>query len=186
MTLIRDGDEEAAYELYQRYSGRLYALVRAKTGSKLAALAEPEDIVQSTFKSVLKRMQAGAYNAPAGSTLWNLLAVVATHKLSKKATHHSAQRRNVDRKVSLEGMEEGLPPDGEQDPSETFEVCMHEALSLLRPADRDVLTYRIEGYSVSEISERTGRSLRSVERSLQKMRERLATHLLGDSAALAN
>lgn len=178
--LIQGGDEDAALRLYQRYSDRLFALVRSKTGEWLEAYTEPEDIVQSTFKSVLWRMQAGNYHAPAGSTLWNLLAVIATRKVVKRANYHKAECRTADRSVPLNAINGGIAVDELEDPSESFDVCLRETLELLSPAYREVLTLRIQGYKIIEISEKTKRTKRSVERTLQKMREKLASHLLDE------
>ena len=181
--LIKTGDEDAANRLYRRYSDRLFALVRSKTGGWLEAYTEPEDIVQSTFKSVLWRMQAGNYDAPDGSTLWNLLAVIATRKVFKRAKYHTAERRSADRSISLSAVEGGVAVDQMDDPSESFEFCLRETLELLSPAYREILTLRIQGYKVDEISEQTNRTKRSVERILQKMREQLASHLLDEDDA---
>ena len=46
-----------------------------------------------------------------------------------------------------------------------------------RPADREVIHLRMLGYEVTEIADRTGRSLRTIERVLQKARTRLTAEL---------
>ncbi|WP_419189730.1 RNA polymerase sigma factor [Stieleria marina] len=177
---VRDGDEEAATILYERYARRIFGLVRSNLGEKLAASTEPEDIVQSVFKSVFRGMQSGNYEAPPGATLWNLMAVIAMNKLRSKAVHHQAQRRDTERNVPLEQMDciDAVPSD--QSSIEFFEICVRETLELLRPLDREVLSLRIQGHAVDEISELVNRSCRSVERSLQNSRRRLAGILLNE------
>ena len=123
-------------------------------------------------------MKSGHYDAPPGTTLWNLLAVIAVNKLSSKAVHHSAQCRDFNRNVPLEPDGDGLLLAADQASIEFFEICVRETLELLRPIDREVLSLRIQNHSVDEISDAIGRSRRTVERSLQKSRERLSELLL--------
>ena len=180
VVMVRDGDEEAAVMLYERYARRIFGLVQSKLGTRLGSMTEPEDIVQSVFKSVFRGMQSGNYDAPPGTTLWNLLAVIAVRKLSNKANHHSAQCRDAGRNVPLDVDTDGVEAAIDQASVEFFELCMQEALELLRPLHRAVLTLRIQGHSIDEIRGLTGRSRRTVERSLQKSRELLAESLLAE------
>ncbi len=176
LVLVRGGDEDAATTLYQRYARRVFGLVESQLGERLRSSTEPEDLVQSVFKSMFRGVQAGHYDAPPGTTLWNLLAVIAVHKLRSKAVHHRAQRRDIARNVPLEKLGEGVSVD--QSSVEFLEITVRETLELLRPLDREILSLRIQRYTVDEISEKSGRSRRTVERSLQRSREQLADLLL--------
>ena len=178
LVLVRSGDEDAAKALYERYARRVFGLVESKLGDRLRAITETEDVVQSVFKSMFRGVQSGNYDAPPGATLWNLLAVIAVHKLRRRANHASAQRRDANRNVSLESMIEGLSSD--QSSIEFLEICVRETLEVLRQVDREILSLRIQGNTVDEISEAIGRSRRTIERSLQKSRERLASLLLDE------
>jgi RNA polymerase sigma-70 factor (ECF subfamily) len=177
LVLVRGGDEDAATTLYERYARRVFGLVEAKLGNRLRASTEPEDVVQSVFKSMFRGVQAGNYDAPPGTTLWNLLAVIAVHKLRRKAVHHSAQCRDSRRRVPLDAID-GIPLD--QSSIEFLEVTVRETLEMLRPVDREILSLRVQRYTVDEISDQTGRSRRTVERSLQRSRERLSSLLLDE------
>ncbi len=176
---VRDGDELAATALYERYAHRVFELVDSKLGAQLRATTEPEDIVQSVFKSMFRGVQAGHYMAPPGSTLWNLLAVIAVNKLRRKATYQAAQRRDSQRSEVLETEDNALAVD--ESAADFLALCVRETVGLLRPLDREVLSMRIQGHSIDEISNAIGRSLRTVERSLQRCREQLAELLLDDN-----
>jgi RNA polymerase sigma-70 factor (ECF subfamily) len=178
--MVRDGDEEAATILYDRYAKRMFGLVRSNLGEKLKSATEPEDIVQSVFRSVFRGMLSGHYEAPPGETLWNLMAVIAMNKLRHKATHHNAQRRDIDRRISIDKADEMQPLATDDSSMTFFETCVREILETLRPLDREILTLRIQGNSVKDIAEQVDRSCRSVERSLQNSRETLATLLLDE------
>lgn len=174
--MIRAGDQEAASQLYDRYARRVFGLVKSKLGARLAAATEPDDIVQSVFRSVFRGMQAGNYDAPEGATLWNLLAVIAVRKLANRANHFAAQCRNVARNEPIENA--SLATTMDQASIAFLEICLRETLDELRDFDREVLTLRVQNYSVDEISELTGRAKRSIERSLQNSRLRLSDLLL--------
>lgn len=182
VVMVRDGDQEAASVLYERYARRVFGLVRSKLGPRLSAATEPDDIVQSVFKSVFRGMQSGSYEAPPGSTLWNLLAVISVRKLSSRATHLAAKCRDTSRNVPLDhgGEESSGMTDAFVDPVavEFLELCIRESLDLLRPTHRKVLALRIEGHTVDEIAAATGRARRTVERILQDSRRVLADALM--------
>ena len=176
--MVRDGDADAASILYERYARRVLGLVEAKLGARLRKATEPEDVVQSVFKSMFRGVQSGNYDAPPGATLWNLLAVIAVNKLRHQAGRLSTQRRNIDRLVSLDHAEHGIQID--ESSIEFLELCVRETLDDLRPLERDIVSLRMEGHNVDEIARATGRSRRTVERNLQKCRQRFASMLLAE------
>jgi RNA polymerase sigma factor (sigma-70 family) len=56
-------------------------------------------------------------------------------------------------------------------------LAAEEALAQLPPLQRRIVELRLQGYQVHEITELTGRSLRTVERTLQHCRQQLRTFL---------
>ncbi|TWU02261.1 RNA polymerase sigma factor [Stieleria varia] len=173
---IRNGDEYAASLLYQRYAHRLIGLIHSKMNGHVSVGTEPEDIVQSVFRSVFGRMKSDNYDAPEGSTLWSLLAVVAVRKLNKNRTYHRAQRRDIGRNVALDEANE--PYDSDDNSPDSFAVCLREAMELLLPIEQTVLLLRMDGYNVEEIAKKTKRAKRTVERSFRNIRVRLSESLL--------
>ena len=63
---IRSGDEDAALQLYYRYSEKLLKLASRETPQDLATRFDPEDIVQSVFRTFFRRAATGQYEAPEG------------------------------------------------------------------------------------------------------------------------
>src|SRR5262245_6916154 len=45
------GDQQAARELFHRYTDRLIALVRSRLTSQVGQRVDPEDVVQSAYRS---------------------------------------------------------------------------------------------------------------------------------------
>jgi RNA polymerase sigma-70 factor, ECF subfamily len=178
IALVRNGDEIAASELYQRYARRLFGLVEKKMGDRLRSQTTPEDIVQSVFRSVFRGVKSGHYDAPLGETLWNLMAIVAVHKLGNAANYLSAQRRDHGRNVPLSSLEEAVLCDSFS--ADQLELSVRETLNLLHPRDQEILRLRLKEHTVEEISELVQRSRRTVERSLQKCRVLLESTLLDE------
>src|SRR2546428_2278489 len=78
---IRRGQKDAATVLYMRYAERLRALAVAQCSPGLAKRVEPDDIVQSVFRTFFRRVTQGQYDVPAGEELWKLLLVMALNKI---------------------------------------------------------------------------------------------------------
>jgi RNA polymerase sigma-70 factor (ECF subfamily) len=174
----RGGDDLAATELYNRYARRVFALVHSQMSDWLRSVTEPEDIVQSVFKSMFRGLQGGQFEAPPGNTLWSLIAVIAVRKTRRRATHHSAQRRDAHRVAPLR--EGDATSASEQLTLKVLEMDLGQTLATLRESDRKVLLARIQGHSVEEIAQIMGRTGRTIERSLQRIREQLADLLLNE------
>jgi len=132
---------------------------------------EPEDIVQSAFRSLFRGVNAGSYVAPEGRSLWSLLAVIAINKVRRKATRDRSVAA-----VSLEQccQENGVAAVQESMSPEQFEACLVESVESLQPLEREIVRLRVQGYSVEEISDRLDRSCRTIERMFQSVRAKLA------------
>ncbi len=74
----------------------------------LRAQTEPEDIVQSVFKSVFRGMNTGNYDAPQGGTLWHLMAVIAVHKVRRNARRGTYALRDIRRLSHVEDLDSAM------------------------------------------------------------------------------
>src|SRR5262245_4158449 len=91
----RRGEDDAATELYVRYAERLRALAAAQASPDLRRRVDPDDIVQSVFRTFFRRAAAGQYDVPAGEELWKLFLVIGLNKIRAVAAHHKAACRDV-------------------------------------------------------------------------------------------
>lgn len=162
------GQGTAADDLYHRYAQRIRALARARLPQHVAARLDPDDVVQSVFRAFFENARQGLYQVPDGDTLWHLLAVVTVNKVRSLHAFHAAARRDARATV---GWQE---PDGNNPPDDLMVLAVRDVFDQLPEPERVAIELRVQGYEVAEIATRTGRSKRSVERSLQKARERLA------------
>ena len=180
---FQNGDREAAGLLYTRYAERLRALTRRKSSSALACRLDPDDIVQSVFRNFFHAAREGGYDVPPGEDLWKLLLVIALNKIRARGTFHRAAKRDVRRTRRIEGMDPyALAKENPYGQSALIflQMVAEEALAQLPPLQRQIVELRMQGYQVHEIAELTGRSLRTVERTLQHCRQQLSTFLNSD------
>jgi RNA polymerase sigma-70 factor (ECF subfamily) len=178
---FRRGQNDGPTLLYLRYAGRLRALAAAQSAPGLAARVDPEDIVQSVFRTFFRRAAGGQYDVPEGEEIWKLLLVIALHKIRNAGEFHRAARRDVrltaggaayDRALeSARGRDEGALT--------VLRLVIDEILEALPPGHRPIIEGRIEGYEVAEIAEQLRRSKRTVERVLQEFRRKLDAQIHG-------
>ena len=178
---FRDGEQDAATALYLKYAGRLEALAHSQTSPVLAARFDPEDVVQSVFRTFFRRASQGLYQVPEGDELWQLLLVLALNKIRGLATHHRAQKRDVAKTSRAEGLDQlhATAPGHTQSSLHVLRMVVDEFLGQLPESHREIATLRIEGYEVNEIAAKTRRSKRTVERVLSSLRDQLF-RLVGD------
>jgi RNA polymerase sigma-70 factor (ECF subfamily) len=177
----RDGDDSAADALFARYFARLTALARSRLSMRLAQRTDPEDIVQSVYRSFFVRVREGDYALSRGGDLWRLLAAITRHKLLRQVRHQRAGRRSADVEIPLDRLDEASLSVRGREPSPGDAAALADelehVLSGLDPLARRVLELRLQGLAIAEIAQDAGRSERTVRRSLASIRERLAGRL---------
>ncbi len=138
-----------------------------------------EDVVQSVFGSVFRRVREGLYDVPPGEELWKLFLVVALNKIRDQGRHHNAAKRDVRQTVQASFVAETFNSRVAEDRAacDFLELVVDEALQEMSPGHKQVVDLRMQGYEVQEIADRTKRSKRTVERLLQQARAHLATYL---------
>jgi RNA polymerase sigma factor (sigma-70 family) len=181
--------DEAARQLWLRFSGRLTAIVRRRLDARVLLRAGLDDVMQSLFASFFAA-GPGPNGPPRNrAELWRKMVRFTLYKVANTADHHHARRRDVRREVMLSDFEathprdERLladPPDLRHAPAEEEVAGREEFARLLAvlPEDlRAVLALRIEGYSNAQIAAAIGRVERTVELKLRAIRRLLRPHL---------
>lgn len=176
---IQTGSEDAATALYLRYAKRLRGLAESKTNSQMAVQMDAEGIVQSVFRTFFRRAGNGQYDVEEADGLWKLLLVIAMNKIRNRATFHRAAKRDATRNRRIDQYRESRHPVTGAD-AEALSILrwtIDELLEQMPEENHDIVLLRIEGLQVAEIANQTGRSKRSVERTLQQFRLMLAEQL---------
>ena len=93
------GDQGAAAEVFRRFAGRLIAWRGTKLDARICRKVDPEDIVQSVYRSFFSRHQAGRFDLATWDSLWSLLTVITVQEvpgsgrvLSGRAPHRRRAR----------------------------------------------------------------------------------------------
>jgi RNA polymerase sigma-70 factor, ECF subfamily len=170
--LLRGGDERAAAALHRRYVRRVHALIAGQLPDRLAPRLSPDDIAQSVFRVFFHGLTEHTYDVPRDRELWGLLCALAMSKVRERVAYHQAARRDVRRTAATPELSLAAEPDAGSE-SGRLRLELDDLLQSFHADDRQIVSLRMAGHEVPEISQRTGRSLRTVERVLQKARNRL-------------
>src|SRR4051812_28210355 len=100
MARLRSGEDAAAREVFERFAGRLVALARGRFNRLLARKVDPEDVVQSAFKSFFVRHREGKLDVGDSGALWNLLTLITLRKCADRAEYFLADRRDAAREAT--------------------------------------------------------------------------------------
>jgi RNA polymerase sigma factor (sigma-70 family) len=176
----REGEQQAATELVERFTERLLALARSQLSEKLARRIDPEDVVQSAYRSFFVAARADRYELRRKGDLWQLLAAITMHKLHHQVARHTAGKRALHREEvlgdtgSLRGRETELMA-RTPTPLEAAALVdeLEFALRQLSPLHRQIVEMRLQGYSLQEIASATDRSERRVRWVLEQLKGQL-------------
>src|SRR5262245_32054741 len=99
-----EGDD--AREAFERFTRRLVGLARTHLDGRLRHKVDPEDVVQSAYKSFFLRYGEGALAAEGWDGLWGLLTMITLRKCADRARYYRAERRDLSREQSAPDAEE--------------------------------------------------------------------------------
>jgi RNA polymerase sigma-70 factor (ECF subfamily) len=183
MERLRSGEDDAARKVFDRFARQLAVLVRRHFDRKLAHRVDPEDVVQSAFKSFFVRHRKGSFRLGDWDGLWKLLTLIARRKCVDRVDYLRADRRDVRREAA--SPEDHDPPwqfalDREPRPEEAAALAetVDDLYRVIDDDDRPILELSLQGYTAPEIGLRLGRALRSVQRLREQIRKRLERQVL--------
>ena len=172
-----DADQDAAMDIFLRYSERILKCAQKSMSSSLSSRVDPDDIVQSVFRTFFRRASEGQYQVPSGEELWKLLLAISLNKVRKVGQFHRAAKRDIHSSASLPPKDAIADKNYDEISRSILELSVAELVSKLPESAQSIVRLRIEGYQVSQIALETQRSKRSVERVLQHFRSTLGRHL---------
>lgn len=171
---------DAAREIFERFTRRLIGLARSHLGERLRHRVDPEDVVQSAYKSFFLRYGDDTLGSEGWDGLWGLLTLITLRKCADRARYYGAECRNLAREAAASTSAEGPEPWRDvmaQEPTPEQAAVLAETVDqILRDLDLDeraIIELSLQGYSTQEISDRTGRAERSVRRLRERVRLRL-------------
>jgi RNA polymerase sigma factor (sigma-70 family) len=188
MARLRAGDEAAAREVFQRFVGKLIRLAHDQFDAVLRRKVDPEDVVQSAYKSFFLRYGAGKLEVENWGNLWSLLTMITLRKCLDRVEYHRAGCRDVQREAAAQPDAEATAPwweavAREPTPEEAAILVdtVEQLLRDLQAEERPILEMSLQGYTTQEITERLGLAERSVRRLRERIRKRLERMQLTDT-----
>src|SRR5262245_66557008 len=88
---------DAARAIFERFTRRLIGLARCHLGDRLRHKVDPEDVVQSAYKSFFLRYGDGPLAAGDLDGLWGLLTIITLRKCADRARYYQAECRDLSR-----------------------------------------------------------------------------------------
>jgi len=174
---LQVGDDAAARRVWDRFVRRLVGLARNHLDARVRRKVDPEEVVQSVFRSFFLRQAEGKFELADWDGLWGLLALITVRKCGRVARHFRGPVHDVGKEVprgtdsapDWEAVAHEPTAEEALELSETLERLMQQ----LSDQDRRILELRLQEYKVSDIGEQIGRTEFTVEGRLKKIRNRL-------------
>jgi RNA polymerase sigma-70 factor, ECF subfamily len=172
----RSGDPEATRKLFDNYVDRLVALARRRISQRLASRLDPEDIVQSVFRTFFGRIKGGQFQIENQDDLCKLLMRITVHKTLRQVAFHQAGKRDPHQESAqgdqgLERMNEILAREPTPDDAVAFVDQLESFLAKLNPQARQILEMRMQGYSNKEIMQKLNiEHDRTIRRVIERIR----------------
>jgi RNA polymerase sigma-70 factor (ECF subfamily) len=180
MDRLRNGDQQAATDVFHRFLKRLIGLARSRLDVNIQRKVAPEDIAQSAFQSFFRRQRAGELDIASWDNLWSLLAVITIHKCGHQIRYYRAGRRDVNQEQSALRFSEDSAAGWQavaQEPTPSHAMRLTESVEELMQGldarEGQILILSLQGATVDEISQEAACSQRTVRRVLEHVRSRL-------------
>ncbi len=176
MDLWRQGDEDAARQIVDRYLDRLVHLARGRISQRLASRVDPEDIVQSVFRTFFIRLKNDKFVFTEQDDLSKLLMRITLHKTLRQVAFHKAAKRDPSQETEHgEHHRDQLLSLLDRDPTPEAAVAfvdhLEHFLSQLEPVERQILELRLQGHSNDEIVDKLNLGYdRKIRRALERIR----------------
>jgi RNA polymerase sigma-70 factor (ECF subfamily) len=171
---LSSGDLAAIERAFVAYEPYLRKAVRRQLPPALRAKFDSVDILQSAWADVLRGFREAGWRFRDADQLRGFLYVATRNRLIDRIRQH---QKAADREEALgEGDDRHTLPCPQPRPSEVAqaEELWARIQELCPPEHRPVVGLRREGYSLSEIGERTGLHPDSVRRILRTLARQLA------------
>jgi RNA polymerase sigma-70 factor (ECF subfamily) len=176
------GREEAAEHIWKRYVGQLLQLARHQLDSRVKVRADEDDVVQDAFHSFFRRLESGRLEFHNRDDITRLLTRITICKALNVANRNTAEKRDVSRELMIfaQGPDDSAIPPAVLDcmdhsaPDPAAALAMQEEaerlLTMLPRELRQIVSWKMQGYTNDEIGRKLDRTERTVELKLQLIR----------------
>ncbi len=157
----RQGSREALGAIFERYGGRLHALVRLRLGPQLRKRLESRDILQATLLKAFEGIDR--FDGAGSRSLMAWLGAIAGAEIRDQAKYYGRKKRKAERLTTLDERVHGLAEEVRSEASrlqlQRDSARLERALETLAESYREVILLRhFEDLGFREIGERLGKS----------------------------
>ena len=171
---FRDGQDDVIAEFWQSYEPRLRRLAERNLAGRMRRRLDPDDLVQSAFRTFLRRAGKHEFELKDRDMLMSLLCTILLNKVRRQVRDHSRKKRGVDREQYFDTLADvqGHSPTAEEQLA--FKE-LEELLEALDDEEKLVVSRKLEGQGSKEIAAELNCSARTVRRILKRIQDKLAT-----------
>src|SRR5207302_6167773 len=166
----RAGDNDAATQVFNRFANRLIELARRRLDPQIRQKLDPEDVLQSVFRSFFAHQAAGQVKGlESWDNLWAWLVVITMRKCGHRIEYFHTASRDVQREIPAPLAEDDSNEDSgtssdEPTPSEAAMLTetVEQLMNNLEGRHREILALSLQGHTATEISAQLGCTERTV------------------------
>lgn len=176
---LKNGDEDAAAEIWERFFHRVTALADRKLNAATKRRRDEEDVALSAIDALCTGAREGRFRQLENrDDLWQILCMITSRKAALEWRRHSRNQEigesvvakpSDDLPPGMDALIEGKPDDRYLD---SLTSTSRDLLEGLDEHLRKVAMLKLQGYRHDEVAEKIGRSVKAVERYLQTIREK--------------
>jgi RNA polymerase sigma-70 factor, ECF subfamily len=178
---LRAGDRSIVQDFCTQYGTVLQRLAEKQLAEGLRRRVGPEDVVQSVYRTFLRRAQAGEFQLVDSEGLWRLLCAITLAKVREVARFHRRKKRDFNQEKSprpafSHAADEPFDPvDPQPSPAEAAEFAdqFQQLMASLDDEERQFVDLKLQQCTNLEVAARLGCSERTVRRILKRVQSRL-------------
>ena len=176
---LRAGEDAAAREIFERFTGRLVALACHQVDALVQHQVDFEGMAPSAGKSFFLREREGPPRAEKWDGLWGLLTLLTLRQCADRVEHFPAGKRDARPDVAAApGQDDDAWRESiDREPTPMEAAMLHETIKHLHRQltvpERLIFQLSLQGYTAREIGQRLGRAEHSVRRLRDQIRRRL-------------
>lgn len=173
---LKQGDDQAAQAIWERFFQRLTAVARKRLGSLPKRVADEEDLALSALNALCTGAREGRFRQLENrSDLWQILVMITVRKVSNARRKQAIRQERGESALDVtEGEPQFFAELLESAPSDqlvdSMSACCEEMLAMLNEKLREVALLKLAGHTNLEVARLRQRSVKTIERYLKLIR----------------
>lgn len=172
---VRDGSQEAAWELVELYGPHILHVVRRSLSREIRPKFDSQDFVQAVWASFFSRDQVQFFDIDRPEQLIGVLAAIAKHKIIDEVRRRlDTEKHNIRRELSLNDLNVVIQETlASNDPTPSEVAIAKERWTMMLESQpesyREIVNLRFAGETHEAIARKLGISSKTVQRVLRRL-----------------